>query len=135
NLRSHTLSEDDVPSLKMNIERMPVEIVDSCIRGAFGMYSDPTTDIIIRNNLKLIVKILWNNSSEEEKNNIGIKYAVFAGNAEIDRKLLTSEFLEFVSGMAYLPESEREIQIGRALEDLSNAHNGFNNFYNEPPFV
>lgn len=135
NLRNHTLTEDDVPSIKMNIERMPVEIVDSCMRAGFGMYSDPGTDVLIRNNLKLIIKILWSNCSEEEKNNIGIKYAVFAGNAEIDRKQLTSEFLDFVSGKAYLPESEREIQIGRALDDLSNAHSGFNNFYSEPPLV
>ncbi|PIC59088.1 hypothetical protein CSV80_00770 [Sporosarcina sp. P12(2017)] len=135
NLRNYDVDEDDIPSIERNIELMPEDIVDSCLRAVFGMYTDPSTEVRVRNNLKLIVNILWNNCSEEEKNNVGIKYAVFSGNAEIERKTYATEFLDFVSGKSYLPEGEREVEMVRAIQDLYDVHNGYNNFYNEAPFA
>ncbi|WAZ24422.1 hypothetical protein STRCI_005838 [Streptomyces cinnabarinus] len=36
-------------------------------------------------------------------------------------------------GAAYLPESDRLVEIQEALDDLKRAHEGYNNFYEEPP--
>jgi hypothetical protein len=37
-----------------------------------------------------------------------------------------------VDGDAYLPEPVRQAEIDQALDDLLNAHHGWDNFYNEP---
>lgn len=133
NLRKNELSKEDIPPIISNIERLPVELVDSTIRAAFGMYTDPKLDAKVRNNLKLVASSFWDNCSEESKNNLALKYAVFSANADIDRKPLAYEFLVFVKGLSYLPEEQIIVEMDRALDNLFMVHNGFNNFHNEPP--
>lgn len=133
NLRINELSKEDIPPIKSNIEKLPVELVDSTIRAVFGMYTDPKLDAKVRNNLKLVASSLWDNCSEESRNNLGLKYAVFSANADIDRKPLAHEFLAFVKGLSYLPEEQIIVEMDQALDNLFMVHNGFNNFYNEPP--
>ncbi|WP_053220035.1 hypothetical protein [Virgibacillus senegalensis] len=90
NLRSNELSNDDIPPIKSNIEILPTDLVDSTIRAVFGMYADPNLDEKIRNNLKLVAPSLWDNCSNDSKNNLGLKYAVFSANADVDRKVSTT---------------------------------------------
>ncbi|MCO7128334.1 hypothetical protein NIE88_21650 [Sporolactobacillus shoreicorticis] len=133
NLRKNVLSSGDLPSIKANIEKLPVELVDSTIRAVFGMYTDPQLDVQIRNNLKLIAAPLWNNCSIESKRNLGVKYAIYSANADTPRKELAREFLQFVHGLSYLPKEQIAADLDTVLDNLFMAHNGFNNFYNEPP--
>lgn len=133
NLRKNELTEGDIPPITANIEKLPIELVDSTIRAVFGMYTDPKLDAKVRNNLKLVAPSLWQNCSDESKNNSGLKYAVFSANADMDRKPLAHEFLVFVKGLSYLPEEQIIVEMDQTLDNLFMVHNGFNNFHNEPP--
>lgn len=54
--------------------------------------------------------------------------------AEADNHKSTAarELIDLVDGTAYLPEPIRAAEIDIAIDALMTAHNGFNNFYNEP---
>lgn len=61
-----------------------------------------------------------------------MKYASYRAHGETDRADLAREFLEGVGGLTYLPESDLALEISGALDALMTAHNGWNNFYQEP---
>ena len=41
------------------------------------MYLDSEIEVTVRNNIKLLVHCIWDNSSRQAKQDIGLKYAVF----------------------------------------------------------
>ncbi|MEH7200861.1 hypothetical protein, partial [Priestia megaterium] len=133
NLRTNILSKKDLPPIMANIQLLPTDLVDSTIRAIFGMYTDPQLDVQIRNNLKLVAPALWENCSTDSKKNLGLKYAVFSANADLDRKAYAHEFLKFVEGLAFLPKEQIIVDMNQALDDLLTVHNSYNNFHNEPP--
>jgi hypothetical protein len=132
NLRSRVLSRSDIPPITANIQLLPRELVNSTLRAIFGMYTDDQLEVQIRNNLNLVAPALWNNSSTQSKHEIGLKYAIFSANAELDRKAYASEFLTLVNGLSFMPADLRAIEMDQTIDDLFRAHYGWNNFYNEP---
>ncbi|MDD3704482.1 MAG: hypothetical protein PHC45_00210 [Clostridiaceae bacterium] len=133
NLRCNVLSQNDVAPIESNIQKLPIDLVDSTIRAVFGMYTQPDTDSTVRQNLRYISPSLWSSCSKQSKHEAGLKYAVFSANAEVDRKRLAHEFLSSVDGLSFLPHEQRAIDMNQILDGLFAAHNGWNNFYNEPP--
>lgn len=133
NLRTNILTVDDLPSIKANITLLPVELVDSTLRAVFGMYTDPSLDAQIRNNLKLVAPSLWANCDDDTKKELGLKYAIYSANADLVRKANAHEFLQFVEGLSFLPTEQIVVDMDAALDNLLMVHNGMNNFYNEPP--
>lgn len=133
NIRNETLSQDDVKPIKTLIKKAPKDFVNSLLRALFGMYTDEDTQINIRNNIDLIAKAVWDESDEEAKHTIGLKYTTFSANAEIRRKELANQFLSIVDGLAYLTEDMRALEMKNRLELLLAAHYAYNNFYNEEP--
>lgn len=132
NLRFNTLTTSDLPPIVANINILPMDLVDSTIRAIFGMYTDPELDAQFRNNLRLVVSSLWERCSLESKRNLGLKYAIYSANADLKRKELAHEFLQIVQGLSFLPAEQISVDMDIALDNLFMAHNGFNNFYNEP---
>ncbi|MER2079427.1 hypothetical protein [Psychrobacillus psychrotolerans] len=135
NLRTVEISQTDLPPIEANIQKLPMDLIDSTIRAVFGMYTDPTLSATVRNNLKLVLPSLWYSCSVESKNNLGLKYAVFSANAELERKKLAHEFLKIVEGLSFLPKEQIAAEMDQVLENLLTVHNGFNNFHSEPPYA
>lgn len=97
------------------------------------MYTDEKLDVNVRNNINLFAKAVWIQSDDSAKNDIGLKYAIFSANAEIQRKELAKQFLHVVDGLSYLTEDQRAIEMKECLETLLTSHYNYNNFYNEEP--
>jgi hypothetical protein len=76
---------------------------------------------------------LWDYVGETARNGIGLKLARFRANADHTQAKSARELLDLVDGTAYVPESDREVELAEALDELILAHVGFNNFYSEPP--
>jgi hypothetical protein len=132
NLRNHTLSSQDVPPIRASIQRLPQDLVDATLRAVYGMYTTLDLDARIRNNLKLIAPSVWDSSSKSAKYDAGLKYAVFSANADLQRKQLAYDFLTLVDGLSFLPNDQRALDMDQILDGLFQAHNAWNNFYNEP---
>ncbi|WP_438491000.1 hypothetical protein [Paenibacillus sp. IHBB 3054] len=132
NLRANQLTSADIPPIASNIRQLPEELITSTIRTVFGMFVDPELQTNIRNNLTLITPCLWNYSNKQSKHDIGLKYAIFSANADLPRKKLAYDFLTIVEGLTYLPAEQIVVEMEEVIESLLTAHNGWNNFYNEP---
>ena len=100
-----------------------------------GLYCDPRVDVRVRDNVKLIAKEVWNEAPESARGECGVKYSNFAANADIERKKFAQEFLDLVDGLSYLPANDLALSIHDLTSRLEAAHDGWDNFYNEPPIA
>ena len=110
--------------------------VNALASGFFGIYTRLDTSPQTRQNIHLLLPMLWVRISENLKNDFGIKYAKFSVNGDKDQAGLARGFLQIVNGEQYLPEPIRASEIQTALDNLRSAHYSFmDNFYKEPPFA
>ncbi len=132
-LRNESLQEAHVEPIATSLQRLPDELARSLLRAAFGMFTDPSAPATVRNNILLVAPAMWGTAPDDSRHEVGLKHEAFSVNGEAARRSLAHQFLEAVEGLSYLPSSALAVEIGTAVENLSAAHNGYNNFYNEPP--
>ena len=131
-IRNTNLTAGDAQHINAGIEYLPSDIIKSLLRTLFGMYTAANAAVQIKSNIKLVAQKCWALSPEDAKHECGFRYASFAANGEIDRKTAANEFLTVVGGLPYLPGDTLALEISEKIANLYNAHNAFNNFYNEP---
>ena len=95
------------------------------------MYTDTKIAATVRLNIRFIAKQLWTTAPDDVKQEIGLKHSSLAANADIDRTRLARDFIDLVGGADYLSTEARALELNAAIEALINAHNGWDNFYNE----
>lgn len=133
NLREQTLSAADVPAIAASIRRLPDDLAAALLRSSVGHYCDPRQDVRVRDNIRLVAEHVWQSAGESARGEVGLRYANYSANADLDRKKHAHDFLNLVGGLSYLPESDLALEISARVADLETAHEGFDNFYNEPP--
>lgn len=133
NVKSKRLKSSDLSKAAAFFDGLPGDQADNLAAGLFGIYTPADTEPDVLDNVRSLWPELWPEVSEEARNELGIKLARYTANADFDRADRARELLELVGGSAYLPESERVAEIQAALDDLNRAHEGLNNFYEEPP--
>ena len=83
-------------------------------------------------NLNVILPLIWSTLHENEKWRIGTSYsAAYSSGAQVASAGLKSALLK-VQGFDFVPENVRSHTFLKAAEKLIEAHEGMNNFYNEP---
>ena len=83
-------------------------------------------------NLNVILPIIWPNIRDTEKWLVGTAYSVaYSDGAQTASAGLKSALLK-VKGFDYVPENVRSHTFVKAAEKVLEAHEGINNFYNEP---
>lgn len=135
NIRKEPINADNADEIGVFLTELSEEQSNSLAMAFFGIYTREDTDNQTRQNIKLLLPLLWKAIDEEIKNTFGIKYGYFSANHEIEQKKLARQFLEIVEGQKYIPDDLRIIEIQNSIRNLLNAHRGNNNFYNEPPFA
>jgi len=133
NLRNQKLASSDIPAIKGSIIQLSQDLILSLLRSIFGMFTDPGLAADVKQNIRLIAPAVWAASFDQNKYEIGLKYAIFSANADIARKTLAHEFLQLVDGLPYLPPDQLTIELNEKLDNLETAHFGFDNFHTEPP--
>ena len=135
NLRNHKLTSEDIPSVSMSIRRLSDDLVTALLRSIVGLYCDPRQDVRVRDNARLVARDIWDLANTSARGEVGLKYANYAANADLDRKKYAYEFLKLMDGLSYLPESDRVVEISALVRRLESAHDEWNNFFNEPPIA
>lgn len=131
--RHNKLSKSHAAPIVSNIRLLPEQLVASTLKTVFGMYVDPELDSFVKDNLRLIIPVLWDTANKPSKHDIGLRYATFSANADLPRKSSAYEFLSVVKGgLTFLPKEQGVVEMDEVLDALWAAHNAFNNFYNEP---
>ena len=86
---------------------------------------------VVRNN-KLILPRIWPKLRKPEKWQAGQTYAEIYAEGKKDAVNGLKAALSEVSGFDFVPENLRSATFTRAAKDVMEAHQGMNNFYNEP---
>ena len=132
NIRTHTLVSTDVEPIRECVFLLPMDLTTSILRSIFGMFCDPSVEVLVKNNIRLIAMAVWSRSPDDTRQELGIKYANFAANADIPRRDAAKDFLQVVDGLAHLPKDTLAVEMSAAINCLFLAHTSFNNFHNEP---
>lgn len=137
NLRKGTdvLETKTIEAIIPEIESLATHHCDSILRTIFGLYVAPDTDQVVRKNISLISKTIWNCCSNEERYRIGIILAGFNNNLHRQKYKLGEGFFDTVEGNNFRTTSERVLSLSNLAERLKDAHEGWNNFYNEAPII
>jgi hypothetical protein len=86
---------------------------------------------VVRNN-KLILPRIWPKLRKPEKWQTGQTYAEIYAEGKKDAVNGLKAALSEVAGFDSVPENLRSATFTRAAKDVMDAHQGMNNFYNEP---
>jgi hypothetical protein len=86
----------------------------------------------VADNVRLLWPKLWTFVSEETRSSYGLRQARATASADTALASTSRELLDLVDGTAYLTPEVRAVDMSEALQVLSSAHHGMNNFYNEP---
>ena len=83
-------------------------------------------------NLQVILPTVWNNLKKTERWNVGQAYAEAVNSGEKTPMIGIQKALLSVHGFDYVPESLRSNTYTAIAKSILSAHNGIDNFYNEP---
>lgn len=100
-----------------------------------GIYCDPNTSEPSRLNSLDLCNELKNGFTAALRSELVNKHSEYAAAGDEPRHTASLQFFEKLGLLTLLNESEQHAVFYRAIGRLWNAHNGMNNFYNEPPFV
>lgn len=135
NIRKSAIEASDADEIGVFLTELHQEQADTLAAALFGIYTRIETETFIRNNVKLLLPLVWGALNEDTKDGFGVKYAHFSANHQTQQKQLAKEFLEIVNGQKHIPDDLRIPEVENSLINLINAHRNMNNFYNEPPFA
>jgi hypothetical protein len=135
NIKTNRISESDARQIATFFIRLSQDRINNLASGFFGIYTQLDTATQTRQNIHLLLPLLWGNVDEPTRQQFGIKYAQFVANNDQPDAKLARQFLEVVSAVSYIPDGLRAAEVETAIENLLIAHRGTNNFYNEPAFA
>ncbi|WP_068859712.1 hypothetical protein [Perlucidibaca aquatica] len=133
NIRNSVISAADYSIIGADLVKQPIERIDDFLWTIFSLYTTEKTTVDAKNNVAGIAPFIWRVATDDRKYEIGSRFGVFRKNGEGYRKDATHEFLQIVDGLRYKDEDSLAGEIIEILENLSRAHFGTNNFYNEYP--
>lgn len=101
----------------------------------FGIFVSPDTDQILRKNVAIFSPYLWEHSEDRVKYQIGSRIDGYRTNLDEQRLKRGQEFLQVVDGRAFEALPARIVSLQNLAVQLKDAHHGWDNFYNEPPYI
>ncbi|MBG1242831.1 hypothetical protein [Nostoc sp. NZL] len=135
NIKKNNISESDARQIAAFFIELNQEQTNNLASGLFGIYTRLDTTPQTRQNLHRLIPHLWDRVDEQSRQQFGTKYGRFVANNDQLEAKRALEFLEIVSGKSYIPEALLSAEIDTAVDNLLNAHRGWDNFNNEPPFA
>lgn len=100
-----------------------------------GVYCDPVTAEPARLNAIDLCSHLTSAFTASIKSDLINSHSDYVAKGLEEKHAASLQFFEKLGLLGLLNESEQHVVFSRAIERLWNAHNGMNNFYNEPPFA
>jgi hypothetical protein len=101
----------------------------------FGVFVAPDTNQILRKNVSLIAPRIWKYAEDNVKYKVGATIDGYRTNLQQDRLERGIEFLTIVDGRMYETLPAKIIALENLADKLEEAHEGWDNFYHEPPVM
>jgi hypothetical protein len=132
NIKRDLLDKAAVDAAAAFFDQLPPDRADTLANGLFGIYTAPDRTPIVADNVRLLWPRLWPFVRDATRSSYGLRQARAIASAETGFATAARELIDLVNGTAYLTTEVRAVDMSEALDLLSAAHNGLNNFYNEP---
>jgi hypothetical protein len=100
-----------------------------------GIYCDPASSEEYRVNSINICKAFVDELPPKTKSELIDRHSDYLAQGDEKRHKASGQFFEQLDLISLLSESERHSLITNAAKRLLTVHQGFDNFYNEPPFA
>lgn len=134
-LENANTTDDNLRVLGDNIKNTFVSQKEFIFSILYSNYIDSSVNEVKRNNSIKLAKHL----TSEVNNKIIVTLLEKHNDKKIkDEQISINNSLQFLREMnltSHLSESEKILIFQKAIGNLSRAHDGMNNFYNEPPFA
>jgi hypothetical protein len=137
NLKERTNIVDDNTRDRFagELKNLSLPHVHNLLITLFGVFVAPDTDQILRKNISIFAPFLWSHSEDHLKYRVGAMIDGYRTNLDEGRLKRGLEFLAVVDGKAFEALPARMVALQNLSGQLRDAHNGRDNFYNEPPFM
>ncbi len=131
-LEEQTLNEENPYILKLVqspyfFHRTVIRILLSIIKSSTGAQLENSLA-----NSNLIIPLIWSTLKHPEKWQIGRSYSELFTDGQTKAASGLKKVLLKVKGFDFVPEDLRSSSFIRVANEILNAHEGMNNFYNEP---
>lgn len=100
-----------------------------------GIYCDPSTLEFVRLNIIDLYLPYSEKLTSSIRSNLINQHSEYRAKGDTQRSAISQQFFEKISLFALLDDSEKHTIISKAVNQLWNVHQSWNNFYNEPPFA
>jgi hypothetical protein len=132
NIKRDLLDQAAVDAAAAFFDQLPPDRADTLANGLFGLYTAPERTPTVADNVRLLWPRLWPFVQDATRSSYGLRHARAIASAETGFATAARELIDLVNGTAYLTTEVRAVDMSDALDLLSAAHDGFNNFYSEP---
>lgn len=132
NIKKDLLDQLAVEAAAAFFDKLPPERADTLANGLFGLYTAGDRTPTVADNVRLLWPRLWPFVQDAARRSFGLRHGRASASAETDLATAARELIDLVNGTAYLTTEVRALDMSDALDLLSSAHHGFDNFYNEP---
>ncbi|WP_446666629.1 hypothetical protein [Flexivirga sp. B27] len=132
NIKKALLDQAAVDEAAAFFDQLPRDRADTLANGLFGLYTAPDRTPVVADNVRLLWPKVWPFVTEATRSSYGLRQARATASADTALATASRDLLDLVDGTAYLTPAVRAIDMSEALQVLSSAHHGMNNFYNEP---
>ncbi|WP_455034717.1 hypothetical protein [Lachnoanaerobaculum gingivalis] len=132
---TYPLDDITIETIGKGVEKFSSVMSSTLLRALFGIYIVESTSGEARGNVLKLSKEIWKYCKDDIKYDIGEKKLFFRNNLQKDKENLTYKFLGYCDGLPYLSLTERSLEISSLCDDLQAAHNGWDNYYYEPPIA
>lgn len=134
NIRERTTVIDEHTKIRFGeeLKNLSLPHVHNLLITFFGIFASQKTDQILRKNISIIAPFIWDHSEDRVKYRIGSMIDGYRTNLDEVKLNHGLDFLAVVDGKAYESLPARTVALQNLAIALKEAHNGWDNFYNEP---
>ena len=101
----------------------------------FGIFVSAETDQILRKNIARLAPAIWQHAEDRVRYRVGTTIDGYRTNLHQEKLAHGIEFLKLVKGRMYESLPARVIALENLSDQLDDAHDGWDNFHNEPPLM
>ncbi|MDD2805630.1 MAG: hypothetical protein PHV33_08750 [Elusimicrobiales bacterium] len=137
NLKTRPDLIDETTALRFHgeLRNLAVAHVHNLLITIFAIFSAEGTSQVLRANILKIAPSVWDCSEESVRFRIGATIDGYRTNLQKYKLDQGVEFLKAVGGRMYETLPTRTLALSNIADRLSDAHDGMNNFYTEPPIM
>jgi hypothetical protein len=137
NLKSRADAIDDSTANRLSgeLKNLSLPHLHNLLITIFGIFVSTDASHVLRLNVAKIAPTVWQHASDQVKFKIGIQIDSYRTNLSQDKLTRGQEFLRIVDGLSYESIPTKVVALDGLADQLLSAHQGWDNFYNEPPFI